>query len=393
MSITIGLAGKPNSGKSTFFKASTMVDVEIANYPFTTINANKGVTFVRTECQCTLLDKKCGNCIDGNRFIPINIIDVAGLVPDAHKGRGLGNKFLDELRQAQAIIHVIDASGGTDIEGNPVKIGEHNPLDDIDFLNHEMSLWMFSILKRDWIKLSRKINAEGLKIEEIIASKLLGAGVTEEQVHEALMECNFKNECTKWEDKELMKLMFCLQRISKPMIIAANKSDIAPKNYIEKLKQIEGIVVQTSAASEFALKTAAKIKVIKYLPGDLDFSIISDKLNDAQKKGLESIHKFIKQNKGSGVQQCINKAVFGILGLIVVYPVEDEGKWIDKNERILPDAFLMKKNETVQDLAYHIHSDIGDCFLYAIDAKTKMRLGKKHILKNGDVIKIVSTAK
>ncbi|MDD4497930.1 MAG: 50S ribosome-binding GTPase, partial [Methanosarcinaceae archaeon] len=157
MSMTIGLAGKPNAGKSTFFKAATMADVDIANYPFTTINANHGVTYVRTECPCKEKGNECGKCTAGIRLVPIDIIDVAGLVPDAHKGKGLGNTFLDELRQAQAIIHVVDASGGTDEEGNPLDIGAHDPMKDVVFLNREITMWLYGILERNWIKLSRKI--------------------------------------------------------------------------------------------------------------------------------------------------------------------------------------------------------------------------------------------
>ncbi len=393
MSMTIGLAGKPNSGKSTFFKAATMADVEIANYPFTTINANRGVAYIRTDCPCTEKDKRCGNCDDGIRFVPIEIIDVAGLVPDAHTGRGLGNTFLDELRQAQAIIHVIDASGGTDIEGNPVDIGSHDPLDDVDFLNHEITMWMVGILKRNWTKLSRKIQAEGLQLEHVIADQLAGAGVDDEQVHTAQRNCNLLTDHVKWTDDDLVILCDAIREISKPMIIAANKADVAPKENIENLTGLDMIVVPTSAAAEFALKSAAKGGAISYVPGDSDFTIASDKLSDAQKAGLESVRALIKDNDGSGIQKCINKSVFELLDLIVVYPVEDEGKWIDKNDRMLPDAFLMKKGSNAHDLAYMVHSDIGDRFLYAVDGRTKMRLGEKHELNDGDVIKIVSTAK
>ena len=393
MSMTIGLAGKPNSGKSTFFKAATMADVEIANYPFTTINANRGVAYIRTDCPCTEKDKRCGNCDGGIRFVPIEIIDVAGLVPDAHMGRGLGNTFLDELRQAQAIIHVIDASGGTDIEGNPVDIGSHDPLDDVDFLNHEITMWMVGILKRNWTKLSRKIKAEGLQLEHVIADQLAGAGVDDEQVHIAQRNCNLLTDHVKWTDDDLVTLCDAIRAISKPMIIAANKADVAPKKNIENLTGLDMIVVPTSAAAEFALKSAAKGGAISYVPGDSDFTIASDKLSDAQRSGLETVRELIKDNDGSGIQKCINKSVFELLDLIVVYPVEDEGKWIDKNDRMLPDAFLMKKGSNAHDLAYMVHSDIGDRFLYAVDGRTKMRLGEKHELNDGDVIKIMSTAK
>ncbi|MGM0770380.1 MAG: redox-regulated ATPase YchF [Halobacteriota archaeon] len=395
MSMTIGLAGKPNAGKSTFFKAATLADVEIANYPFTTINANRGVTYVRAECPCTEKDKSCGNCQEGIRYVPIEMIDVAGLVPDAHTGRGLGNAFLDELRQAHAIIHVIDASGSTDIEGNPVDIGEHDPLEDVDFLNREITMWMTGILKRNWERLSRKVKAEGLKMSEVISEQLMGAGVNEYQAHEALLSCPMPGECTQWEDEDMIRLCEAIRAISKPTMIAANKIDMAPEENVKNLRNLDLIVVPTSAAAELALRSAAKNEIIKYLPGDDDFDIISSEVNDAQKKGLESL-KMLMENLGTGgggIQECINRAVFDLLDLIVVYPVEDEGKWTDKNDRMLPDAFLMKKGSTAHDLAYRVHTDIGDKFLYAVDGKTKMRLGEKHELKDGDVIKIVSTAK
>jgi hypothetical protein len=392
--MTIGLAGKPNAGKSTFFKAATLADVEIANYPFTTIHANKGVTYVKAECPCVSRDKRCGNCSDGIRYVPIELIDVAGLVPDAHQGRGLGNSFLDDLRQAQAIIHVIDASGATDIEGNPGDIGDHDPLGDIDFLNHELTMWIHSIIMRNWTKLSRKIQAEGLNIEHILAEQLMGAGVNEQHISEALSQCKLdRNHLTKWSEEDIIHFCDAIRELSKPMIIAANKMDVAPPVNITNLQALDQIVVPTSAAAELALRSASKGQAIKYEPGDKDFTIISEELSPAQKKGLENVRTLIQKTEGTGVQKCINSAVFDLLDLIIVYPVEDEGKWTDKNGRMLPDAFLMKKGSNAHDLAYRVHSDIGDRFLYAVDAKTKMRLGEKHELNDGDVVKIVSTAK
>jgi len=391
--MTIGLAGKPNSGKSTFFKASTLADVEIANYPFTTIHPNKGVTYVRTKCPCTERDHRCGNCMDGVRYVPIELIDVAGLVPDAHMGKGLGNTFLDDLRQAQAIIHVIDAAGSTDIEGNPIEVGSHNPLEDINFLNHEITMWMVGILKRNWQKISRKIQGEGLKIERVLAEQLAGAGVEESQVIEALMMTKLDHNITKWSDEEIINLCDKIRIISKPMIIAANKADIAPVQNLDNLKAIGGIVVPTSAAAELALRSASKSGAIKYDLGDSDFSIVAPNLSPAQQKALESIRSFLHKMHNTGIQECINKAVFELLDLIVVYPVEDEGKWTDKHGKMLPDAFLMKRGSNAHQLAYKVHSDIGDGFLYAVDAKTKMRLGEKHELVDGSVVKIVSTAK
>jgi hypothetical protein len=394
MTMTIGLAGKPNAGKSTFFKAATMAEVDIANYPFTTIDANRGITYVRTTCPCIERDKRCGNCEDGIRFVPIEIIDVAGLVPDAHQGRGLGNAFLDELSQAQAIIHVIDASGATDIEGNPGNIGSHDPLEDVDFLNREITMWMKGILCRNWERLARKIKAENLKVEEAIANQLMGAGVCEEHVNIAIDQLG-KREYIKWEDEDMCQLCEYIRLLSKPVIIAANKLDVAPPENVENLEKLEIIVVPTSAAAELAIRNAASTGAIDYKPGDEDFAIEGSDLSEKQIKGLEKLKNFVVSRKphGCGVQECINRAVFDQLDLIVVYPVEDEGHWTDKKGRMLPDAYLVKKGSTAHELAYKVHTDIGDRFLYAVDGRTRMRLGDKYELKDGDVIKIVSTAK
>ena len=394
MSMTIGLAGKPNAGKSTFFKAATLANVEIANYPFTTINANHGVTYVRVECPCKEKEKRCGKCVDGVRLVPIDIIDVAGLVPDACKGRGLGNTFLDELRQAQAIIHVVDASGGTDAEGNPVEIGDHDPLGDVVFLNREITMWLYGILERNWSKLARKIQAEGLKIELVIAEQLAGAGISESDVNAALMETGLARlEQVKWSEEDMIRLCDTIREISKPLLIAANKADIAPRENLDKLKDLDRMVVPTSAAAELALKSAEKSGIIRYAPGDRNFDVLTEDLTKVQKKGLEAIQKVMDRLGSTGVQECINRTVFELLDLIVAYPVEDEGKWSDKNGNMLPDAYLMKRGSTCHDLAYQIHTEIGDRFLYAVDARTRLRFGEKHELKNGDVIKIVSTAK
>ncbi|KCZ70664.1 putative GTPase, probable translation factor [Candidatus Methanoperedens nitroreducens] len=388
MAVSIALAGKPNSGKSTFFKATTLANVEIANYPFTTIDANHGVAYIRTTCPCVGLNLKCGNCRDGVRFVPIGMIDVAGLVPEAHKGRGLGNAFLDNLRQAKAIIHVIDASGGTDIEGNPVSVGSHDPLEDIKFLEHEITMWIFGILKRNWDRLSRKIQAEGLKLEETIAGQLEGAGIRESHVRTALAKLKLpRDKPHVWTDEQITELSDMLRAESKPLIIAANKIDMAPQQNIERLVKAGAIPV--SAAAEVALRLADKSGAVKYIPGDNDF-IESPDLSDAQREALLKIRTLIKKNNGTGIQRCVDETVFRLLDRIIVYPVEDENRFTDKSGRILPDAFLLKRGSTPKDLAFMVHTDIGKGFLYAVDARTRMRLGDKYELKNGDIIKIVA---
>ena len=388
--ITLALAGKPNCGKSTFFRAATMAHAEIANYPFTTINPNFGVAYVRTKCPCRELRLTCKKCVDGNRFVAVNLIDVAGLVPDAHKGKGLGNQFLDHLRQADAILHIVDASGGTDSEGNPVGVGNHDPADDIRFLGFEMTMWVYGILDKHWAKLYRQAQVKGFSIQDGVAEIFTGFGITPEDVRD--LEIALKIELVHAKMEDLVPFCAEIVKISKPMLVVGNKFDEAPD--VLRAKLAEKKVAFASAASELALRNAAVAHVVKYLPGDPEFTIVNESaLTAPQKAGLATIASVMKQNNGTGVQQAINRAAFELLDRIVVYPVEDENHYCNKQGDVLPDAFLMKKGSTPHDLAYQVHTDIGKGFLYAIDARTKMRIKESHALKDGDIIKIVSTAK
>jgi ribosome-binding ATPase YchF (GTP1/OBG family) len=388
--ITLALAGKPNCGKSTFFKAATMAHAEVADYPFTTIDANFGVAYVRTRCPCRELGLVCSQCRDGNRFVPVNLIDVAGLVPDAHKGRGLGNQFLDHLRQADAILHIVDASGSTDSEGNPVETGSHDPQVDIAFLTFEMTMWVYGLLEKHWAKLHRQAQSKTYSIHRGVAETFTGLGITPEDVRDA--EVAAGTDLMHASGADLVKFSEQIVRISKPMIAIGNKADQAPDTLVEKLKA-RGLLFAT-AAGELALRNAAQAGLISYEPGDPSFLVRKgDALSSAQQAGLQKIAGVMKRFGGTGVQQGINHAVFLLLDQIVVYPVEDEHRFADKQGKILPDAFLMKKGSTPKEMAFMVHTDIGKGFLYAVDARTKMRVKDNHQLKDGDIIRIVSTAK
>lgn len=386
--IEIGIAGKPNAGKSTFFKSATLADAEIANYPFTTIKPNIGVAYVRVKCVCEELGVNCGKCVDGWRFIPVKLIDVAGLVPDAHKGKGLGNEFLDDLRQSEAIIHVVDASGSTDENGNEIGVGQRDPVEDIKFLLNELDMWIFGILKRNWDKVVRKAKAEKKDTTKFILEPLSGLGFDEMMVREAFRGYE---DIQKINDDELRLIARELRVRRLKMVIAANKADKAPKELIKRLKEFDNLAIPTSANYELTLRTAAKAGYIKYLPGDSDFKILKE-LNEKQRKALEKIREFLLEYGSTGVQDAINKLVLDVLGYIVVYPVEDERKFTDSKGNVLPDAFLVKKGTTARELAYKIHTDIGKGFIYGLDARKKMRIAEDHELKHNDVIKIVSAS-
>ena len=401
MGMQIGIVGKPNVGKSTFFNAATEAHAEIANYPFTTIDANHGVMYLAKPCPCKEFNVTCtphnSKCINGTRFVPIEAIDVAGLVPDACKGRGLGNKFLDDLRQADALIHIVDASGSADAEGNPCGVGKYDPMKDVEFLEIEITMWIQGIIKKNWDNIARRSKLEGKKIEMLLEDQLAGLKVTEDHIHSAIRKLGLDTaKPLAWSDEQLISLADMIRKLSKPMIIAFNKSDVAPPELISKaddLKKQGYIVILTSAESELALANAAKKGLIDYKPGSDDFKIKDDaNLNEKQQKALDYIKSNVLQKHGStGIQKCIEEAV-KMLDLIVVYPVEDENHLTDKKDRILPDAHFMKKGSNAKDLAYKVHTDLGDHFIRAIDARTKRVIGADHELKDGDVIRIVSDA-
>ncbi len=393
--LQIAVTGKPNVGKSSFFNSATASKVEMANYPFTTIDANKAIAHVITKCPCKELEITCNprnsQCINGKRLIPIELIDVAGLVPGAHEGKGLGNKFLDDLMQAKVFIHVIDASGSTDEEGNPVDLGSHDPLEDIEFLEHEIVMWMYGIVNRNWVRLIRKVEAEHLDISKVIFDQLSGTGITIEDIIEALRKV--EPDYTKWEEKDLIELVRHILNIAKPSLVIANKADLpGAKENIERIREKYPNVIPTSAESELALVNAAKVGLISYVSGDSDFELLEkDKLNPNQINALEYIQTNILDVYGStGIQKALNQAIFDLLDMITVYPVEDEHKFTDQKGNVLPDAILVPKGSNPKQLAYIIHTDIGDKFMHAVDARKNMRIASDYELCDGDIISIVT---
>ncbi len=386
----IGLVGKPNAGKSTFFTAATSATAQIGDYPFTTIDKNVGIAYVRKPCPSKELglDPNPNNSlsVDGIRFIPIEVIDVAGLVPGAHEGKGMGNKFLDDLRQADVLIQIVDCSGTTDLEGNMVEGAA--PLDEIKFLEDELHHWIGEIVVRNWSRSARAVES-GEKIENFLSERLAGLKFTREQVILALRKAKISKPVMHWGSEEGLTLAGYLQKIGKPIVIAANKADISSKDNIEKLNKASAII--TAADYELALKNATKVGLITYNSGDSDFSLNDDsQLNDGQKKALETIRQFLKNHGSTGVQDCIETAVLEKLDLIAVYPVEDETHFTDSQGRVLPDAYLVPRESTAHNLAYKVHTDIGDSFIRAIDCRSKRIIGKDYELQDGDIIKIVA---
>ena len=390
--LSVALAGKPNAGKSTFYKAATMADVDVGNYPFTTIDPNRGVTHARTRCPCLDREERCGNCEDGIRYVPVELLDVAGLVPGAHEGRGLGNQFLDALTDADAILSVVDAAGETNAEGEPVEVGAYDPVEEADFVEDELEQWLAGIVEKNWETVVRKSRSPDFDIDDALTEMLTGFGATVYDVAASLRAVEYPEDPQQWTDDDRERLARDVRERTKPIVLVANKADIAPAGNVDRLREETGApVTATTADGELALRTAADAGVIAYHPGDGDFDVVGE-VSDAQRDGLETIRELMAENSGTGVQTAINTVVYDTLDMITVYPVENETRWTDGSGAVLPDAFLLPRGSTPTDLAYAVHSDIGDGYLHAVDARSDRRIGEDHELDEGDVVKVVSTA-
>jgi len=387
----IGICGKSNTGKTTFFSAATLVDAEISNRIFTTIKPNQGVGYVTAPCPCKGLGIKCepvnSKCVDGVRHIPLRLIDIAGLVPGAHEGRGLGNRFLSDIMETNALIHVVDISGGTDSEGNPVEPGSNDPLDDVRFLPEEINHWILGILSKNWKQLMTKSTTGGEKLEDLLHNQLSGLGIGLEDIREVLGKANIGDGTNQ---SVMMKFVDSVRRKAKPMLIAANKADVpgAEKN-VHRIQKEMGSAIPCCAEAELALRRAVEAGLIKYSPGSNDFEITGD-IKGKQLEGLNFIKDKVLRKFGStGIQQTLNYAAFNLLDMIVVYPVENETRYSSGKGRVLPDAYLVPRGTTARELAGRIHTEFLDKFVAAIDARKKQKIAADHELQDGDIVKIM----
>ena len=386
----IGIIGAPNKGKSTLFSALTLHDVAIADYPFTTIDPNKGIAYATSKCPHVELGMQCkarnSLCIGGIRQLPVNVIDVAGLVEGAHLGKGMGNRFLNDLAAADALIILCDASGKTDSAGN-LAMG-HDPVRDVEMVQEELVQWLSDIIKRHMKVMSR--NPDGVAA---LSDTLAGLKISKGVISDAISRNELSKSKIDWDDEGVSRFSATLLKTAKPWMIVANKMDVAgSEKAASALEEKYGKdkVFRMSSAVELALEKAEKAGVIKW-SGERDFSI-SASATPEQQKALNYMKRYLS-TYGMASRELINRIVFGLLDNIVVYPVEDEHKYSDSMGNVLPDAILLHKGATAHELAAAIHTEIADKMLYAVDARKKTRIGKDHPLQNGDIVKIVSAAR
>jgi hypothetical protein len=397
MSYTVGLVGKPSVGKSTFFNAATTNDVPEGAYPFTTIDPSVGEAYVRVDCPAPEFGESCtpetGFCREGTRYVPVQLVDVAGLVPGAHEGRGLGNQFLSDLNEADVLVHVVDFSGETDAEGEPT--AGHDPREDVDFLEGELDRWYLGILRKGLEKYANAYAGSEAAVEEYVATQMDAFGVTPGQVERVVRGLDLALDPATWDDADELALARALRVRTKPMVIAANKMDtpVAQEHY-EALAADPDYdhleIVPVSAHAEKALKNADAAGAVDYDPGAAGFELVGDVSPD-QERGLEAIRTFLDDYGSTGVQDAIEAALFDVLGVVPVFPGSARGVVTDEG-KVLRDCFLLPPDATVEQFAYHIHSDIGEGLLHGIDCRSKRQVGADTELDDRDVIELVTTA-
>ena len=403
MVIRIGIIGKTNAGKTTLFNSMTLLSGEVSNYPFTTKTPETGVASVVTICvhkEFNVQDNPANSrCEDGWRFVPVEVTDLPGLIKGAWMGKGLGNQFLSVAAQSDALLHVVDASGSVDKDGKITEPGTGEPIADLADVELELVLWYVKLFTSNISKISKLARMPGSSLPDAVAQVMQGVGVRKEHVQNSLRESLLEGkDIDNWSEKEIQNFCWALREVSKPTLIIANKMDLpySSENFKRLREKYKGlIVVPTSGEAELTLRRAEAKGLIKYIPGEERFEIVRPQdLNDAQRAALAYIRrKVFGEYLRTGVQFALNIAIFKLLRMNSVYPVANAERLTDKDGRVLPDIYLMPAGSTVTELARTIHTDLVKGLLYALDVRTGLHLPANYVLRDRDVLSIVSTAK
>lgn len=392
--VKIGLVGKPNAGKSTLFSAICSTSAEIGAYPFTTIKPNVGASFIQMECPHVQFGKQCnpnfGTCDNGKRLIPVEIIDIPGLIEGASTGKGMGNEFLENIKEAIAIIQVYDASGHSSMDGTILEKSETDPVDELRAVREELISWVTGKLSDGWDRFSKRADLSGEPFEKSLLKKVSSIGLGQEDLRIISTLSDFREKLEDWDESDFRKFAEVLFTGLKTIVSVGNKVDLLSEGEIENLLERVPDTFLISAEYELTLSKALSNGYISSTDPPFE---ITHELTEKQRAGIDHISEFFSMKHITRTRELLTTIVLDVLNRIVVYPVYDETHWTDKEGNVLPDAFIMKSGSTALDLAYRIHTDIGEGFIRAIDARTKRTVGKSHELKNGDVIKIISKSK
>ncbi|MEM4511280.1 MAG: YchF-related putative GTPase [Nanopusillaceae archaeon] len=392
--VVIGIVGKPNVGKSTFFRSVTLLPVKISNYPFTTVQPYVGTGYLVIDCIESYFKVRCnprsGTCRKGKRYIPIEIIDIPGLVEEAHKGKGLGNKFLDVIRNVDVLLNIIDIAGTTDENGKPVPEGSYNPLKDFVWVENEIDTWFFYKIKNNICKIYRKYGNDDKKLKEKILILFSSFKIKKEIVTYVMDKFNKSLEEIIKDNETLFSFCKEIRKLGKPMIYIANKIDLEyGKRYYKKALEeySDKVIIPTSAYVELGLRIMDMEGKIEYIPEE-DIEI---KINDPQVEVFVEYakHSVIDKFGSTGVQEALNTAIFNALGYIAVWPVATEDLK-DTKGRILPDVILLPPGSKVRDLAMKLHTDLYNKMILAKELKSGKILKKEDLLEHNDVINIIT---
>lgn len=349
-------------------KAATDAKARVGNFPFTTIEPNVGVSAFEVRCACAALQlsaqcrPKHGSCVNGVRSVPVKVLDVAGLVPGAHEGLGLGNAFLGDLCGAHVLLHIVDASGTTNEKGE--ETSGYNPVNDAEWLELEIEQWIHKNLMKHWPAAARRHATKKQSVAKTLQALLGGYGAKTSIVQEVLATEGVQDPCdlTTWDEERVRQFTRDFIAARFRLVLVLNKIDKKDaERWLPKLLAKytdESRVVLCSAAAETALRGLARKGHIVYDRRTNTLEPGSVEMTDKQRRTFESIRDMIVERFGStGVQEAINCAVKQA-GVVVVYPVRSIHTMMG-SEGVLSDAMTVRRGTTFGEVGTMLRWVLG----------------------------------